>query len=149
MKFQRSFAMMTRIFGVLAFLALAHVPAWAEEQGKPKLVEPCQVEESTEFLGGFLEDFGIKADGVDRYPAEVKCFIESAALCGHFAGEEGYDEERRQEIHRALDKYCPDARARSKGLKEKYRNDTAIRKIAEICENTAAVCASFSEIQDE
>jgi hypothetical protein len=139
--------MMTKLFMAPAFLVLAHAPAWTEELASRS--EPCQRKESVDFLEGFLENFGAKTDGLDHYPAEVKCFIESAALCEHFAGEEGYDEERAREIHQALDRYCPDAQARSKGLKEKYRSDTAIRKIAEICENSTAICASFSEIQDE
>jgi hypothetical protein len=50
------------------------------------------------------------AAGFKRYPLEVKRFLENAAMCEHFAGEEGYDAERGQYILQELERYCGDAR---------------------------------------
>jgi hypothetical protein len=49
--------------------------------------------EHTAFHAGqsFLRDFGMDAAGFERYPFEVKRFLENAAMCEHFAGEEGHD----------------------------------------------------------
>jgi hypothetical protein len=108
--------------------------------------------EDTKFLLGksFLADFGLNNEKVKNYPLDVQCFIENAATCEHFAGEEGYDEERRKEIVLALDKYCNYAKFFASSLKRKYIDNISINKILSVCDSgAAAVCSSSTEFIDK
>jgi len=92
----------------------------------------------------FLENVGINHEGFESYPDDLKCFTENAAMCEHFAGEEGYDEQRQTEILLALDKYCSDAQGLSLLLKKKYAHDSAISKILAVCDvEKSTSCGSF------
>jgi hypothetical protein len=93
-----------------------------------------------EFLGNFA------ITGYEKSPGDVKCFVEYAAECEHFAGEEGYDEERRQFLHDALHKYCPEAQAQLVILKKKYGQNADILRVLAVCdEGSDAICASKIE----
>jgi hypothetical protein len=94
----------------------------------------------------FLEDFGQNGETLASKPADVQCFVENAAACEHFAGEEPYDEERRSEILAAMDKSCGNAQNLSGPLKDKYNKDVDILRILAICDkDTGAVCSSFGK----
>jgi len=82
----------------------------------------------------FLKDIGINPVGFEHYPNDLKLFIDNAAMCEHFAGEEPYDEQRRQEISQALDKSCPEAKKLSLLLKKKYAGNGAFSKILAVCD---------------
>ena len=112
-------------------------------QVKNEQIESCVVGDDYSLGKNFLNDFGIKTDGFDNAPVDVKCFVEDAAMCEHFAGEEPYDAERKKEIVLALTKYCSAARSKLKVLETKYK-DQDVKKILTVCENKSnAVCASF------
>ena len=94
----------------------------------------------------FLETIGINPNGFDRFPEDVKCFTENAAICEHFAGEEAYSEERQKEILQALNKYCARAQELSPVLKKKYEQNIAIGKILTVCDTgKPAACGSFKK----
>jgi len=110
----------------------------AHEQG-----ELCADDANFQLSRFFLESFDIKAELFENAPRDVQCFVENAATCEHFAGEEPYDAERRKEIALALTKYCSAARSKLEVLETKYK-DQDVKKILTVCENKSnAVCASF------
>lgn len=137
-----------RFFMIVGVAAGMSGTAHAQEQ-----TEPCEGDPSEYPLGkGFLKDFGIKTDGYDNAPVDVQCFVEYAALCQHFAGEEGYNAEREKEIVKALKDTCPAAQRMHKALKAKYKDNAAVRQILAVCEKGdrnkspyrfGAVCADF------
>ena len=59
-------------------------------------------------------------DSSKSFPIDVKKFIANAETCIHFAGEEGYDKERQEEINQAINKYCRLAKKERAFLKKKY-----------------------------
>jgi hypothetical protein len=90
----------------------------------------------------FQEYFGVEISGFEQYPEEMKCFVAYAVECEHFAGEEGYDEERRQFLHDAVLKYCPEAKARQSALKKKYGQNADMMQVLAVCDDGAsAICA--------
>jgi hypothetical protein len=92
----------------------------------------------------FLKDFGQDGNLLATKPEDVRCFVENAAMCEHFAGEEPYDEERRTEILAALGKYCKKALALSASLKEKHAQNADILRILSVCDkDSPAICSSF------
>jgi hypothetical protein len=92
----------------------------------------------------FLESFGIKTEFFENSPRDVRCFVENAVMCEHFAGEEPYDAERGKEIAKAVKKQCSAAQSKLKFLKIKYE-DQNIKEVLTICESGSdAVCASFN-----
>ncbi|MDR0828114.1 MAG: hypothetical protein LBN33_09635 [Desulfovibrio sp.] len=89
----------------------------------------------------FLEILAINTKGFEQYPEDVKCFVEYAATCEHFAGEEGYDDERQKFLQDALHEYCPEAKKQQVLLKKKYEKNENILKVLAICdEGSSAVC---------
>jgi hypothetical protein len=110
--------------------------------------ETVRCAQGTEFPLGksFLEDFGQNGETLASKPADVQCFVENAAACEHFAGEDPYDEDRRSEILAAMDKFCGNAQNLSAPLKDKYNKDVEILRILAICDkDTSAVCSSFGK----
>ena len=98
----------------------------------------------------FLESIGISPEGFEGFPDDLKCLIENAAMCEHYAGEEPYDEERQAEITQALDKSCSDAQRLSLSLKKKYLHENSIGKVLSVCDvgvNTS--CASYRRVEPE
>jgi hypothetical protein len=62
-------------------------------------------------------------------PKDVAVFISRAFNCWHFAGEEPYSEERKQEILAALDKYkCNRLASDESRLRKKYRRNSNVLK---------------------
>jgi len=118
-----------------------------EQAKNSEQTESCVVDNDND--KSFLGDFGIKADGFENVPTDVKCFVENAMACEHFAGEEAYDEERGKEIENGLMKYCIEAQKQMKVLKEKYNARTDVHQILTLCEKKnlgpgeEPVCASF------
>ena len=62
----------------------------------------------------------LASESSNSFPVDVKKFIASAETCIHFAGEEGYDKERQEEIKLAINKYCRLAKKERVFLKKKY-----------------------------
>ena len=108
-----------------------------------KVVELCAAASEDHVLSkGLLEDHGIATGGFENLPADVKCFLENAASCEHFAGEEPYDKEREEFIHEALKRYCSAARNQLQPLKQKYQSRMDVQRILAVCEKgSQAVCA--------
>ena len=60
-------------------------------------------------------------------PSSVSKFIDRQIMCNHWAGEEPYDEERRQEINLATkDLKCDSLAIDEKRLNGKYKNKPAV-----------------------
>ncbi|GHT96837.1 hypothetical protein AGMMS49545_22970 [Betaproteobacteria bacterium] len=76
--------------------------------------------------------FGMEISGFEQYPQDMKCFMAYAAACEHLAGEEGYDEERRQYLHDALNQYCPAAETRQIALKKKYEHNEEMQRVLSV-----------------
>ncbi|MDR3212800.1 MAG: hypothetical protein LBT71_02605 [Azoarcus sp.] len=113
-----------------------------DKSGAEQAGELCA--EGAAFPAGqsFLGDFGIEGGALETLPIDVRCFAENAAVCEHFAGEEG-NEEREQAILRALDKYCGDAQSLAVSLKNKYAQNPDVMKILSVCDpGSTAVCSS-------
>jgi len=105
--------------------------------------ELCPSDANVQLSKLFLESFDIKEELFESSPKDVQCFVENAAMCEHFAGEEPYDAERGKEIVKAVTKYCTAAQDKLKILETKHE-DQSIKKILAICEGGSnAVCASF------
>jgi hypothetical protein len=141
---------------IFAFLTTNVVPASEKDAtsvSRDQNLEPIELcTEGAKFPLGksFLIDFGLDDEKVGSYPLDVQCFIENAATCEHFAGEEGDDEDRREEILRALDKYCKDAKALASSLKAKYTKTPSILKILSVCdEGSETVCSSPDSVDNE
>jgi hypothetical protein len=115
------------------------------EPVKVRNTKLCPTNGPTSILGSsFLEDFGQDGDLLATKPEDVRYFVENAATCEHFAGEEPYDEERRTEIRIALGKYCKKALELSTLLKGKYSQNADILQILSVCDKgSPAVCSSF------
>lgn len=60
-------------------------------------------------------------------PAEVTRLVERWQLCWHFAGEEPYDDARKQQIADGEAESCPGNEAERARLTEKYRGDAAVQ----------------------
>ncbi len=75
-------------------------------------------------FAGYEEDIaGLKKN----MPSNVSKFIDRQAMCNHWAGEESYDEKRRQEINSATKDLKCDSLARDeRHLNEKYKNKPAV-----------------------
>lgn len=57
-------------------------------------------------------------------PPDVKAWMDRAEGCWHFAGEEGYDAERRAEIAKAIDELrCTSLKADEQALRAKYARE--------------------------
>ena len=94
----------------------------------------------------FLASIGNPQNDWDNFPDDVKCFTENAAICEHFAGEEGYDEERQKYILQALNKTCIPAQELSVILKKKYAHNAIIEKVLTVCDpGMPTACSSFKK----
>ncbi|AHY59172.1 hypothetical protein [Stenotrophomonas rhizophila] len=60
-------------------------------------------------------------------PADVRAFLERENTCQHFAGEEPYDEERRQELEQASAEYCDGRERIFAALYERHHDECKIR----------------------
>ncbi|MET4615322.1 hypothetical protein ABIA71_000885 [Stenotrophomonas sp. 2619] len=60
-------------------------------------------------------------------PADVRAFLERENTCQHFAGEEPYDEERRQELEQASADYCDGRERIFAALYARHHDDCTIR----------------------
>jgi len=96
--------------------------AQAHEQG-----ELCADDANLQSSKLFLETLGINTEFFENLPRDVQCFVENAAMCEHFAGEEPYDAERGKEIVKAVTKYCTAAQGKLKILETKHE-DQSIKK---------------------
>jgi hypothetical protein len=98
----------------------------------------------------FKEAFGMEISGFEQYPEDMKCFVAYVVECEHFAGEEGYDEERRKFLNEALNKTCPEAKTRQIVLKNKYKQNADMMKVLAICDDgSSAICAYFKNSPGE
>jgi uncharacterized protein len=62
-------------------------------------------------------------------PKEITDFLARVEGCDHWAGEEGYDEERKKEIKKAIKRLkCKKLDKETKKLQQKYKNDPEILK---------------------
>jgi hypothetical protein len=61
-----------------------------------------------------------------RFQAGVERYVERRDICDHFRGEEPYDEERREFLHRRLVEFCAGTDKELAELKHKYRNNKAV-----------------------
>ena len=61
-----------------------------------------------------------------RFPAEVERFISRRDKCDHFRGEEPYDEERREFLHRRMVEFCGGTDRELAELKQKYQGNKAV-----------------------
>jgi len=61
-----------------------------------------------------------------RFPAEVERFIDRRDKCDHFRGEEPYDEERREFLHRRMVEFCNGTDKQLAELKQKYQGNKAV-----------------------
>jgi len=67
------------------------------------------------------------ADLKKGQPKEVGAVAERIAVCNHFAGEEPYDAERRQEIADAMKKYrCGKLERDEAGLRKRYKDNPGV-----------------------
>jgi len=134
------------IAGLVVFFS---VPAKAQDSVVRDNVTNEQTRLCTEItdcpLGkSFLEYVNGRTDGFENAPVDIKYFVEDAATCEHFAGEEPYDMERRKEIIEGLKSACSSAQTMLSVLKTKYKNDAAAGHMLAVCEKgSKAVCASF------
>lgn len=64
--------------------------------------------------------------GLCGMPEDVRKLVDDYDTCEHFAGEEPYDADRRNEIEVAVAQYCTPAPARLAKLMQRYRNDAHI-----------------------
>jgi hypothetical protein len=153
---------MTPTHNVLLLLAIlgffVKVSVATEVNNSPQIknneqIKSCVVGNDYSFSRGFLEDFGIETGNFENIPTDVKCFIEDAATCQHFAGEEVYDKERKKEIVDGLKEYCTAAQNQMKILKKKYVGRADVLKIITICEKKGldpweeTICATFDPSQ--
>jgi len=64
---------------------------------------------------------------VKGMPTDVAAYLERQGMCGHFGGEEAYDEERRQELIKASQELrCDRLRADAAALRQAYATDAAV-----------------------
>jgi len=122
--------------------------AVSSSQVKNEQIESCVTSNDYSLGKSFLDGLGIKTDSFGSAPEDVKCFVDDAAMCEHFAGEEPYDNERKKEIIEGLMKYCTSAQNRMRVLKRKYNDLPDVRKILAVCEskdslNYEPICATF------
>lgn len=62
-------------------------------------------------------------------PSDVQDIIKRKAGCGHWSGEDGYDEERKKEIESALKELkCAEFEKDLKKIQRKYRKQKSILK---------------------
>ena len=61
-----------------------------------------------------------------RFPAEVERFIDRRDKCDHFRGEEPYDEERGEFLHRRMVEFCNGTDKQLAELKQKYQGNKAV-----------------------
>jgi len=138
---------MRNTFSMLLVLSIALTACSADEKENLSQVheqgELCADDANLQSSKLFLETFGINTEFFENLPRDVQCFVENAAMCEHFAGEEPYDAKRGKEIAQAVSKTCSAAQGKLKILETKYE-DQNIKQILKICENGSdAVCASF------
>lgn len=62
-------------------------------------------------------------------PSDVRAFVTKAQTCNHFAGEEGYDADRRAFLNKMMAKSCPKLDKRKAELARRYRRSFKIRKV--------------------
>ncbi len=60
-------------------------------------------------------------------PAEVTTLVERWTNCWHFAGEEPYDDARKQELAREEARWCPGNEAERDRLRVKWHGDPAVQ----------------------
>jgi len=100
-----------------------------------KSTESCEASSPDYYFGkGFLEDFRINTDEFESLPEDVKCFVEVAANCEHYAGEPPYDAKRARQVSAGVRKYCSLARKKFKALKIKYKTQAEIQRVLSVCE---------------
>ncbi len=64
---------------------------------------------------------------VKGMPKDVAAFLERQGMCGHFGGEDAYDEERRRELIKASEELkCASLRADAVVLRKTYRDNPAV-----------------------
>lgn len=99
----------------------------------------------------FKGDFGMEISGFEQYPEDMKCFVAYVVECEHFAGEEGYDQERAQFLRDAIYKTCPEAKTRQIFLKKKYGKNADMMKVLAICDDgSSAICSwNFNQVEIE
>jgi len=79
----------------------------------------------------FAEDFDAALKRIKAgLPADVGKVIDRMTGCNHWAGEEAYDEDRKQQIHKAVDELrCKDLESDKTKLLKKYKaKESAIKK---------------------
>lgn len=107
--------------------ALTDTDADADDVGMPDLeqLQRARAAAGCEVSGdvGSLADIRIYC----AMPADVRAFLERENTCQHFAGEEPYDEERRQELEQAAAEYCDGREQIFAALYERHHDDCAIR----------------------
>jgi hypothetical protein len=62
-------------------------------------------------------------------PKKVRKFVIAAQACGHFSGEEPYDEERRKFLERMIRENCTGIEERREKLLTKYRGNAEVEAI--------------------
>jgi hypothetical protein len=70
--------------------------------------------------------FTVEAYAQSKWPIDVQRFIERRDACDHFRGEDPYDQERREFLHRKMKEFCIGSDKELTSLKTKYRNDKRI-----------------------
>ncbi len=70
-----------------------------------------------------------------KVPKDVDQFLDRREACDHFRGEDGYDEERRLEIQRALCETCLGTDAELARLKAKYKKVESVQVRLEVFES--------------
>ena len=66
------------------------------------------------------------AQAQNKWPADVARFIDRRDGCDHFRGEDPYDQERREFLHRRMTELCVGTDQVLSRLKRKYRNDKRV-----------------------
>lgn len=98
---------------LIAALLLASEPATAAPPPCDPAFEVCDVVDP--------------ATGKARvWPEDVAALKDNSEACLHFAGEEGYDEERRRFLAQAIEKTCGAVKRDLPKLKKKYAADAAV-----------------------
>jgi hypothetical protein len=87
----------------------------------------------SEVMGENAEDFA-------SYPEDMQCLLQTAAQCEHFAGEDGYDEDRQKFLHAAVNKYCAETITQANALKEKYKADARFAKLLRLLCGEGQAC---------